>query len=47
MQTQGGLLERIFHLREQNTTVRTEVMAGITTFVTLAYILLWALSPMW
>lgn len=43
MQTQGGLLERIFHLREQNTTVRTEVMAGITTFVTMAYIL--AVNP--
>src|SRR5215471_9679042 len=32
-------LERIFHLRENRTDVRTEVLAGATTFVTLAYIL--------
>ena len=43
-QTQGGVLERIFHLREQNTSVKTEVVAGITTFVTMAYIL--AVNPM-
>jgi len=35
-----GLLERYFHLAENGTTVRTEVLAGTTTFVTLAYILL-------
>jgi adenine/guanine/hypoxanthine permease len=33
------MLERIFHLRANNTTVRTEVVAGITTFVTLSYII--------
>ena len=43
-QTQGGVLERIFHLREQNTSVKTEVVAGLTTFVTMAYIL--AVNPM-
>lgn len=34
-----GILERIFHLTENKTDVRTEFVAGITTFVTLAYIL--------
>ncbi len=33
------ILERVFHLEENRTNVRTEVLAGITTFVTLAYIL--------
>src|ERR1700730_1889957 len=32
-------LDRIFRLRENRTDVRTEVLAGATTFVTLAYIL--------
>lgn len=35
----AGVLERIFHLRENRTNVSTEVLAGFTTFVTLAYIL--------
>jgi AGZA family xanthine/uracil permease-like MFS transporter len=35
----GGILERTFHLRESKTDLRTEFLAGITTFVTLAYIL--------
>ena len=39
-QTNGqGTLERFFKLKEHNTTVRTEVVAGITTFVAMAYIL--------
>jgi adenine/guanine/hypoxanthine permease len=33
------MLERVFRLEENRTNVRTEVLAGITTFVTLAYIL--------
>ena len=33
------MLERFFHLRERNTTVGTEVRAGVTTFLTMAYIL--------
>ena len=37
--TGGGLLERRFALRERGTTVRTEVIAGLTTFMTMAYIL--------
>jgi AGZA family xanthine/uracil permease-like MFS transporter len=32
------LLERIFHLRENKTTVRTELLAGLTTFMTMAYV---------
>jgi AGZA family xanthine/uracil permease-like MFS transporter len=35
----GTRLDRIFHLRENRTDARTEVLAGTTTFVTLAYIL--------
>jgi AGZA family xanthine/uracil permease-like MFS transporter len=34
-----SVLERWFHLRENGTNPRTEVLAGFTTFVTLAYIL--------
>ena len=37
------MLERVFKLKENNTTVRTEVVAGITTFMTMAYIL--AVNP--
>lgn len=33
------MLEKFFKLRENNTDVRTEVMAGLTTFMTMAYIL--------
>lgn len=33
-----AFLERRFHLAEQGTTVRTEVVAGVTTFLTMAYI---------
>ena len=36
-------LEKLFHLEENHTDVRTEVMAGITTFMTMAYIL--AVNP--
>ncbi|MDH6593340.1 AGZA family xanthine/uracil permease-like MFS transporter [Variovorax sp. TBS-050B] len=35
----GGWLERMFGLAEHNTTVRTEVIAGLTTFLTMAYII--------
>lgn len=35
-----NLLESIFHLKENNTTVKTEVLAGITTYITMAYALL-------
>ncbi len=33
------MLERLFKLKEHGTDVRTEVIAGITTFMTMAYIL--------
>ena len=33
------MLERIFQLKHHHTSVRTEVLAGLTTFSTLAYIL--------
>lgn len=33
-----GLLERLFKLTEHGTTARTEILAGITTFLTMAYI---------
>ena len=36
-------MEKLFHLRERGTNVRTEIMAGITTFMTMAYIL--AVNP--
>ena len=36
----GGLLERQFRLSERHTTARTEVLAGCTTFLTMAYIVL-------
>jgi adenine/guanine/hypoxanthine permease len=32
------LLERVFHLKENKTTVRTELLAGLTTFMTMAYV---------
>ena len=34
------MLERLFRLKETGTTVGTEVVAGITTFVTMAYIII-------
>lgn len=33
------MLERLFQLQVHNTTVRTEVLAGITTFLTMSYII--------
>ena len=37
------MLNKIFKLKENNTNVRTEITAGITTFMTMAYIL--AVNP--
>ena len=37
------MLERFFKLKENKTDVKTEVLAGITTFMTMAYIL--AVNP--
>jgi len=35
----GKLLQRIFGLQRENTNVRTELLAGLTSFVTAAYII--------
>jgi len=35
-----NLIERTFQLRENGTTLRTELLAGLTTFLTMAYIVL-------
>lgn len=37
------MLERVFKLKENHTTVKTEILAGVTTFMTMAYIL--AVNP--
>ena len=34
-----SILDRVFKLSEHNTNVKTEIIAGITTFMTMAYIL--------
>ncbi|WP_432647205.1 NCS2 family permease [Mitsuokella sp.] len=38
-QAKQGFLERFFKLSEKNTTVKTEILAGLTTFIALAYII--------
>ena len=37
------MLEKVFRLSQNNTSVKTEVVAGLTTFMTMAYII--ALNP--
>ena len=37
------MLEKLFKLKKNNTNVKTEIIAGITTFMTMAYIL--AVNP--
>ena len=37
------MLEKFFKLKENNTTAKTEIIAGLTTFMTMAYII--ALNP--
>ena len=37
------MFEKLFKLKKNNTTVKTEIIAGITTFMTMAYIL--AVNP--
>ncbi len=36
-------MDRYFHLKDNHTNVRTEILAGVTTFMTMAYII--ALNP--
>lgn len=38
LDTEQGLLERVFKLKQHGTTARTELIAGITTFLTMIYI---------
>jgi adenine/guanine/hypoxanthine permease len=35
----ASMLERLFHLRENGTTIRIELIAGATTFLSMAYII--------
>ena len=37
------MMEKLFHLKENNTNIKTECIAGVTTFMTMAYIL--AVNP--
>src|SRR5258708_32673050 len=34
----SGMFETLFRLRENGTTIRTEIIAGTTTYLTMAYI---------
>lgn len=43
MEVKMNFLDKLFHLKENKTDVKTEVIAGITTFMTMAYIL--AVNP--
>ena len=42
-QKEENMLEKIFKLKENGTDVKTEILAGVTTFMTMAYIL--AVNP--
>ena len=35
-----GCIDRFFQVSQNHSSVRTEVLAGITTFITIAYILI-------
>lgn len=35
----AGILEKLFKLKENGTNVKTEILAGVTTFITMAYII--------
>ncbi|HET7482986.1 MAG TPA: solute carrier family 23 protein, partial [Actinomycetota bacterium] len=39
VQTRGSGLDGYFKISERGSTVRTEILAGVTTFMTMAYIL--------
>ena len=36
----NGQLDRLFHIKQHNTSVRTEVLAGFTTFLAMCYIII-------
>lgn len=44
MENENGFLNRLFHLTANGTTAKIEMLAGITTFMTMAYIL--AVNPL-
>src|ERR1700741_2718131 len=37
---QNDLLDRIFHLTENHTTIQQELLGGLTTFMTMAYVVI-------
>lgn len=39
-ENENGILEKVFKLSKNNTNVKTEMLAGLTTFLTMAYILI-------
>ena len=39
MTQDNNILERVFHIRERGSTVKTELLAGLTTFMTMAYVI--------
>jgi AGZA family xanthine/uracil permease-like MFS transporter len=41
---EGKMLQKLFKLKENQTDIQTEILAGVTTFLTMAYIL--AVNPM-
>ena len=43
MEQNSGILERLFHVSANGSSIKTELLAGITTFMTMAYIL--AVNP--
>jgi adenine/guanine/hypoxanthine permease len=40
MKNGGNIVDKFFKLRERNTNIKTEISAGITTFMTMVYILI-------
>lgn len=40
MKQETGRIDRFFQVSQNHSSVRTEVLAGITTFITIAYILI-------
>lgn len=40
IQKRREFMDRFFHVTEKGSTIRTEIMAGITTFMAMAYILM-------
>ena len=40
LKQETGRIDRFFQVSQNHSSVRTEVLAGITTFITIAYILI-------